>query len=699
MFFHFPSSVTIITTTLLMMSTTTVNIVAANHQNHNTSSIIIHSHHDPGSHDIQNDDYLVRQQYLRSRQKLKSSLRHRHERSRRALQGITTSSLSSFSDDSTASTLLYPHDQCTQTIDLCEDGSTCSGLKQIFIKLCFKEDEEMTACTSDCAFLLTELKREATKQGKVIDCVEYLQQLPSECGTQEESVNYESPPVEDFELFPSCPSESAYTSYLRPGEYESISCKDLYPSGIFGNGIAYRYCMVGGDGAIVTETACQYDPLNRPNSTISSKALIPNADGSRRAQSTRNNKSQKILDGAQGASSTLTDAAELLEPLADSKGVLKKIGDIATKLGPALQVVGIAFNIANIILGNDSEEESAELKYMKEQFGIVNQKLDELEEQLDKVAERLSLDIIKSQFEVYKATLGTCGIRLKSYQLSPTENSGMSFRHGCCLADRSPLNYLQWMANNAEDFVGKTLTSLEYQMDSFLNEMQAVIHSTTIASFYHSTCSGFDGLNEEGLKYQVQEGVDRAQSVIKKVQSEINSLPDNYIKYQLEKDMNKIVAETSKGSNYHCAQKLRNKISDRMKAWRYRPQASTYCYNPVSGWHKHAVSYSSSKNERYGFFFKFRVSNKFSVGIDWTTEANFNVNVGAIKSAMERDSRLKKKTYGKNEINTMRGIVQKELSGIGRGLTLRSIAYVSKGSSAQINAWPGKQYHTTVKFR
>lgn len=140
---------------------------------------------------------------------------------------------------------------CDKTVDLCEDGSTCAGLKQIFMSLCYHENEMMTQCTSDCAFLLNQLEREAEKQGRAIECVEYIQpDLPSKCSTAHNPEEEQS--SSSTEPLISCPSENEYTKDLHAGEFETISCTDLYPSGIFGTGSTYRYCMIGGGGAVDT---------------------------------------------------------------------------------------------------------------------------------------------------------------------------------------------------------------------------------------------------------------------------------------------------------------------------------------------------------------------------------------------------------------------------------------------------------------
>ncbi len=89
------------------------------------------------------------------------------------------------------------------------------------------------------------------------------------------------------------------------------------------------------------------------------------------------------------------------------------------------------------------------LTYMKEQFAIVNQKLDDLKSQINDVENNLIFQDFKTQFGLYKTTLQTCGLKLKSFQLSGTQGTRDAFYDSCCTsADRKPLNYLAWMTNN-----------------------------------------------------------------------------------------------------------------------------------------------------------------------------------------------------------------------------------------------------------
>mmetsp|Transcript_23525 Transcript_23525/g.35731 ORF Transcript_23525/g.35731 Transcript_23525/m.35731 type:complete len:116 (+) Transcript_23525:771-1118(+) len=115
---------------------------------------------------------------------------------------------------------------------------------------------------------------------------------------------------------------------------------------------------------------------------------------------------------------------------------------------------------------------------MKEQFAIVNQKLDLLEQQLEGVEDRIIYEIFKNEFLKYEATLGTCGARLRFFQDSPTEGTKQEFQDQCCTGDTSPLKYLYWMGNNVPKFIQDVVEAKEYQMDTFLNEMQAIVYST-----------------------------------------------------------------------------------------------------------------------------------------------------------------------------------------------------------------------------
>jgi len=268
------------------------------------------------------------------------------------------SDMNSMFTDGTA--LLFSNDQCGETIDLCEDGTSCSGLKAVFLELCFNPEAEMTGCTSDCSFLLKKLKKEANKQGKAIECVNYVQKLPQECDNQIDREAYN---------FHSCPSEDGLTKDLQPGDIDSVSCLDLYPSGIYSAGSEYRYCMLVG-GLIETSTCQLNEMVVTSNSIIA--ASLPTFIVNGGSDLT------KIKNGAEKGNDILKDSANILKAAGEAKLIAEKIGKIGAKLGPALGAVGIVFDIVNLFIG---KQESAELLYMKQQFAVVNEKLDRLSSQ------------------------------------------------------------------------------------------------------------------------------------------------------------------------------------------------------------------------------------------------------------------------------------------------------------------------------
>ena len=570
-------------------------------------------------------------------------------------------------------TLLFSENQCNDgLIDLCEDGSSCAGLKQVFLELCFRPDDELTDCTSDCFYLLEQLRKEAHNQRKALECVNYLQNVPAKCANEESGLNDEfSHDLQNVESF--CPSKDHLTRDLNPGEYEAISCNELYPSGIFGAGSTYRYCMVGGGGAINTNTCVmEDDDMTVPNygdrmlSSFSARKL---------------DSSSSIKEGAEKANTILVDTGKVLENTGEAFEALESIGNIAAKLGPAFQAIGVVFSIVNAFLPSGP---SPELLYMKEQFRIVNDKLTLLKGQLEDTEDRIIDAVYKSEFSVYKAQLDTCADRLWLYQADPTEGTQDQFFHGCCVGARSPLNLLNWIIGEMDGYLDNAAAFRNYQMDTFLYDTGMIVHSATVASFYESTCLGLYGTStEEGASSEaIQRIVDKTTNVLNFVENKIKELPNDYINIQLRTDVVKVVAESPNTES--CRDNLQSTIRSRMNGWKYSPLPSVYCYNPVSGWNHHGYSGYMIRNEQYGFFKEFRINNKFSVGIDWNWTPE-DINYDFSRSDIEKrigDNRFTG-ILGEASLPKLREIVASHLKD-SYGLELRSIAYIAWGKSQYI---------------
>jgi len=578
-------------------------------------------------------------------------------------------------------TLLFPkNNQCDKNINLCEDGTNCSGLKQVFLELCYKQEEKMTDCTSDCSYLFAQLEMEATRQGKAIECVDYVQNLPLLCAER----NYD-----DENLFESlyCQSENDFTIDLQPGDIESISCTDLYPSGIFGTGSTYRYCMLGGD-AIVTNN-CEMVKENNISSRRLSGALQPIAHRSL----SNEEEFRKVADLT---NTILIDTSTTLKNAGDAMELLESVGKLSKQLLPAFQAIGIVFDLVNFFTG---KPESAELVFMKDQFKIVNEKLDLMADQLTDVEERLTYEIIKSQYEIFTSKLSTCSIFLKTFQASPSMGTNRAFTQNCCHGDRIPIVFLHWMSNNVLEYLSSIIKAKAYKMDTIVYETAGIVHSTTMASYIHATCTGLTGIEDETARNnQIQDGVDHHNLVLNRVTEKIKALPNDYINIQLRDDVVHVVRTTTNTDD--CARELHNIISDKMKGWRYRPRVGTYCYDPVTGWKHHGVHSKNFKNELAGFFYEFRIDSKFSVGVDWTFRKH-EIDTDLIKrSIMGKLTRLQPTyeigSYGSFGLNLLRRIVQDELNQT-YCVGLRNIAYVGFGNRARKRTYYGYQYWINIK--
>lgn len=169
-------------------------------------------------------------------------------------------------------------------------------------------------------------------------------------------------------------------------------------------------------------------------------------------------------------------------------------------------------------------------------------------------------------------------------------------------------------------------------MDTFLNEMEAIMYTTIVASYYEAACAGLH-YTKTTVKKHTDEITDLVKRVSTAVTTQISTLPNDYITYQLRNDVVNVVLTAS--STHDCATMLGDKIKTKMKGWRNKPLASTCCYNPVVGWNQHAFSAYQTKNEYYGFFNEFHMYNKFSVIVDWTSNDYDVVDVNRVKGNLE----------------------------------------------------------------
>ncbi len=260
----------------------------------------------------------------------------------------------------------------------------------------------------------------------------------------------------------------------------------------------------------------------------------------------------------------------------------------------------------------------------------------------------------------------------------------------------------------AGEYLERAALTMDYQMDSFLQMVRGIIHSSTLASSFEMVCTGFEGPSDDALEQHTEDIVKMLNSIVEATQSKITALPNDYISIQLERDVESVVKET--GSADECASKLQRLITDRMKDWTDKPQASAYCYgHHLGGWGYHAVIHSSAVgNKSHGFYKKFRVLNKFCVGVDWTSSTSTydDIDTGAIKEALEEtlvpfnscflnscDGNFLYNQKDDEGIQKVKEIVQSTLVS---SLKVRNIAYVSGALSPSVSSWPGKQYQVDI---
>mmetsp|Transcript_23525 Transcript_23525/g.35730 ORF Transcript_23525/g.35730 Transcript_23525/m.35730 type:complete len:148 (+) Transcript_23525:258-701(+) len=137
----------------------------------------------------------------------------------------------------------------------------------------------------------------------------------------------------------SCPAQNTLTRDLDPGEIESISCAELYPSGIFGSGFTHRYCMLGGK-AVFTD-ACQMEDIDlplqsQPRETKESEQSLTKygLTNGTKGTNTRSNHND-IYDASQKAQAILEEASLILRAAENAKYITDSLKKIGNNLAPA----------------------------------------------------------------------------------------------------------------------------------------------------------------------------------------------------------------------------------------------------------------------------------------------------------------------------------------------------------------------------
>jgi len=570
--------------------------------------------------------------------------------------------------ESNASSLVLADINCETNVDLCGKGTACEGIKITFLNLC---DSTSVFMTHECSFLLSKLHGEAQNQNIDVNCVNYLRRTVLD---RSEEMRHDEVSKD------ACPTEEGWATNLRSGQTETVSCAQLYSSGIF-YGRLHRYCMLGGQNLIHDDCNLYHNAtfpmVGLGMNDLKLSSSIPSLK--------LGDNEEDILEGSKKSHEILSSAVDVLNSANDAGMVAERLGSVLRKLGPALGAIGIAFAIIDIFL---PKQDSAELVYMKEQFGIVNSKLDAIKAQLSDVEDRLSFAIFKNKFLKDKATLEVCAFRLEGFQLNPTDNSKNAFVDQCCQSDTSPITFLYWMGSNVPTYADAAMKATGYSMGQFLTEMQGVVYSTTVAAYMESTCSGLI-YTGNAINSQVQEVVDLSKKVISSVQQSITKLPSKYINSQLQQDVSKIVIDTADPAA--CAYQLSSVITDKLAHWKTKPIASAYCYSAISGWSNHAVS-NYGPREHVGFFKEFRMHDKFSVGVDWT-DSPMNIDYPYITGVLNKNFNQfdMLSTNGSSGIKKLRSVLNTAVSNkYNRGL--RNVAYIKHGNSANVWHFSDREY-------
>ncbi|KAK3102925.1 hypothetical protein FSP39_014970 [Pinctada imbricata] len=98
----------------------------------------------------------------------------------------------------------------------------------------------------------------------------------------------------------------------------------------------------------------------------------------------------------------------------------KNIAKIAGALGPFLGAAGPVVSLISMFLPH---QESAELKYMKEQFSKMDQKFDQVFNQFGEVKNLIQQTSLKTQYGAYEHQIKSLSGKLSEYLQAPVDEA------------------------------------------------------------------------------------------------------------------------------------------------------------------------------------------------------------------------------------------------------------------------------------
>ena len=102
-----------------------------------------------------------------------------------------------------------------------------------------------------------------------------------------------------------------------------------------------------------------------------------------------------ITSNVVGTGQATTDIIGAMVEMKNAMSVIQSLGKLASAAGAVGAIFGVAAAIVQLALGDD---ESDEMKYMKEQFQVVRDKLDVVSDQIREVLRAIEQNTVNNQY-------------------------------------------------------------------------------------------------------------------------------------------------------------------------------------------------------------------------------------------------------------------------------------------------------------
>ncbi|XP_041040662.1 protein rapunzel-like isoform X2 [Carcharodon carcharias] len=282
-----------------------------------------------------------------------------------------------------------------------------------------------------------------------------------------------------------------------------------------------------------------------------------------------------------------TEVVNAIVQVKNAMSVVESLEKLASAAGVVGAIFGLAAAIVKLALGN---VESAEMRYMKEQFQIVRNKLDVISDQIKEVLQAIEQSTVNNQYFPIEENLKNQFRKYMNILNSKPEYRGKEKRefltHFEATKGDQNLHTLFDAVMGYSAIFGKPIleTAMGYDqrnrrlMEGLCSRLKELFCIGLIALMGHAAITGND---VEALKTEWN-------GKLAEVDSKMKSMIDRCINEfadQAKIDVEKMIKDKGGRDNAECSSYLRNSLVKKYDWVKW----SVRVYNPVSGFDNHCV--------------------------------------------------------------------------------------------------------------